>query len=105
MRILKASIAVTAMLIPAVGIAHTPVWVPYDTRGECETQMAADNIFHSRDKVTVSGAYGSVGEAMSDKDRVALYDTVGDAQQAMHDHFWCEQSDSDGLWYMLRTPF
>ena len=88
MTILKAAIALAAITVPAVALAHTPVDVPYDTRGECEAQMAKDNIFHARDKVE-QGRYDNVGEAMAD----------------MHEHFWCELNPEDGYWYMLRTPF
>jgi hypothetical protein len=88
MRILKATIALTAIAIATAALSHTPVDVPYVTRGDCEAQMAKDNIFHARDKV----AQGK-------------YDDVGDAMQDMHEHFWCEQNPDNGFWYMLRTPF
>jgi len=88
MRMLKTVISLAAIAIPAVAFAHTPVWVQYDTRGDCEAQMAKDNIFHARDKV-----------------KQGQYDDVGDAMQDMHEHFWCEQNPDDGYWYMLRTPF
>jgi hypothetical protein len=88
MTILKTAIALAAIAIPAVALAHTPVDQSYATRGECEAQMAQDNIFHARDKV-----------------EQGKYDDVGDAMQDMHDHFWCEQNADNGLWYMLRTPF
>jgi hypothetical protein len=88
MMLLKTAIALATIAVPAVALAHTPVNQPYETRGECEAQMAKDNIFHARDKVE-QGTYADVGEAMHD----------------MHEHFWCEQDPETGLWYMLRTPF
>jgi len=88
MTMLKTALALAAIAVPAVALAHTPVDVPYATRGDCEAQMAQDNIFHARDKVA-QGTYKDVGDAMAD----------------MHEHFWCEQNPDDGFWYMLRTPF
>lgn len=88
MTILKTAIVLGALAIPAGAIAHTPIEQPYETRGECEAQLAEDNTFHSFDKVN-SGDYENVGEAMKD----------------MRDHFWCEQDPDDGYWYMLRVPF
>ncbi|HET7817568.1 MAG TPA: hypothetical protein VFK58_08335 [Sphingomicrobium sp.] len=90
MTILKAAIMLGALAVPAIAFAHTPVSVPYETRGQCEAQLAKDNIFHARDKI----AQGA-----------PEYDTVGEAVQDMHDHFWCEQDPDDGYWYMLREPF
>jgi hypothetical protein len=88
MTMLKAAMALAAIAVPAAALAHTPVDTPYETRGDCEAQMAQDNIFHARDKVE-QGTYKDVGDAMAD----------------MHEHFWCEQDPDTGLWYMLRTPF
>lgn len=88
MTILKAAILLGSIAIPAVAIAHTPVTVPYQTRGQCEAQLAADNIFHARDKIAQGAPeYENLGEAVND----------------MHDHFWCERVGDS--WYMLRTPF
>jgi hypothetical protein len=88
MTMLKVAIALAAIVVPAVAPAHTPVDTQYVTRGDCEAQMAQDNIFHARDKV-----------------EQGTYDNVGTAMEEMHEHFWCEQDPDDGFWYMLRTPF
>ena len=88
MNILKSAAVLVILAVPAVALAHAPVSNPYDTRGECEAQLAEDNIFHAQDKVA-AGEYKSVGEAMKD----------------MHDHFWCEEDPDDGFWYMMRIPF
>jgi hypothetical protein len=88
MTMLKAALTLAVIAAPAVALAHTPVDVPYDTRGDCEAQMAQDNIFHAQDKVQQD-----------------IYDNVGDAMADMHEHFWCELNPDDGYWYMLRTPF
>lgn len=89
MTILKATIMLGAFAVPAIAFAHAPVSEPYETRGQCEAQLAKDNIFHARDKVENTDDYQNVGEGMQD----------------MHAHFWCEQDPSDGYWYMLREPF
>lgn len=88
MNMLKAAMLLGAAANPAVAIAHTPVNVPYETRGQCEAQLAQDNIFHARDKI----AQGA-----------EVYDNLGEAVNDMHDHFWCERVGDS--WYMLREPF
>lgn len=88
MRMLRVALAAAVLGSSSLGSAHTPVDTQYTTRGECEAQLAADNIFHAQDKVS-AGAYENVGDAMQD----------------MHEHFWCEFNPEDGYWYMLRTPF
>lgn len=88
MNVLKSVTALFVLTAPVMTLAHAPIDVPYETRGDCEAQLAEDNIFHAQDKVA-AGEYNNVGEAM----------------KAMHDHFWCEQDPDDGYWYMLRTPF
>lgn len=85
---LKGAIVAGVLAIPAVALAHQPIWIAYATRGECEARLAKDNIFHSKDKV-------STGE----------YDNNGEGMREMHAHFWCERNPDDGLWYMLRIPF
>jgi hypothetical protein len=87
MKLLRMAFA-AALFGSTSSIAHTPVDTPYANRGECEAQLAADNIFHAQDKVS-DGTYDNIADAMAD----------------MHDHFWCERNPSDGFWYMLRTPF
>lgn len=88
MTIFKAALLLCSLALPAVAIAHTPVDVAYETRGQCEAQLAEDNIFHAREKI----AQGA-----------PEYDNLGEAVNDMHDHFWCER-DGDS-WYMLREPF
>lgn len=83
MKIIKAAIAISALVIPAAAVAH-PLNVPFASHGECEAEKAKNDRSHGTDDLE-SGTF----------------ETRGEANRWMHETFRCEQFGD--AWYIVRN--